>query len=97
MGRADTRVSTMEFFGRALTGVKNFYNGINPATLSGAIDVIVVRQPDGELKCAPFHVRFGKLNVFLTGRERRVGSPSYRGWGEGGKRELIGSAWPLLR
>jgi phosphatidate phosphatase PAH1 len=33
----------MEF----IKGIKKFYDGINPATLSGAIDVIVVRQPDG--------------------------------------------------
>lgn len=40
---------------------------INPATLTGAIDVIVVELPsdDGgvELACSPFHVRFGKLSV----------------------------------
>ncbi|KJH45228.1 lipin, region, partial [Dictyocaulus viviparus] len=29
-----------------------------------AIDVIVVEQPDGELKSTPFHVRFGKYGVF---------------------------------
>lgn len=39
------------------------YNDINVATLSGAIDVIVVRQPDGSLKSTPFHVRFGKLEI----------------------------------
>lgn len=32
--------------------------------LSGAIDVIVVEQPDGEYKSTPFHVRFGKYGVF---------------------------------
>lgn len=35
----------------------------NEATLSGAIDVIVVKQPDGILKSSPFHVRFGKLQL----------------------------------
>lgn len=59
---------------------------INPSTLSGAIDVIVVerRTPststDGtfetyleetELVCTPFHVRFGKLSV-LRPSDRRV-------------------------
>ena len=29
----------------------------------GAIDIIVVRQEDGTLRCTPFHVRFGKLGV----------------------------------
>ncbi|KAM0756367.1 LNS2-domain-containing protein [Meredithblackwellia eburnea MCA 4105] len=46
-----------------------YYGSINPATLTGAIDVIVVERPldDGtgstELACSPFHVRFGKLSV----------------------------------
>ncbi|KAF3855967.1 hypothetical protein F7725_016690, partial [Dissostichus mawsoni] len=41
--------------------VKELYRGLNPATLTGGIDVIVVRQPDGSFQCSPFHVRFGKL------------------------------------
>ncbi|KAL0580719.1 lipin Ned1 [Marasmius crinis-equi] len=40
---------------------------INPATLTGAIDVIVIQRPTDngstELACSPFHVRFGKLQV----------------------------------
>lgn len=41
---------------------------INPATLSGAVDVIVVEHEDVKdgtktLACSPFHVRFGKLSV----------------------------------
>ncbi|KIY46600.1 LNS2-domain-containing protein, partial [Fistulina hepatica ATCC 64428] len=40
---------------------------INPATLTGAIDVIVIQRPtdsgDLELACSPFHVRFGKWQV----------------------------------
>ena len=35
----------------------------HPTPCAGAIDVVVVRQADGSLKCSPFHVRFGKLNV----------------------------------
>jgi phosphatidate phosphatase LPIN len=57
----------MELF-RSLTSL---YNDLNPATLSGAIDVVVVRQPDGTLKCSPFHVRFGKLTL-LRAMERTV-------------------------
>ncbi|RKP06020.1 Lipin/Ned1/Smp2-domain-containing protein, partial [Thamnocephalis sphaerospora] len=53
----------MNFVTRALSSVTEFYKEINPATLSGAIDVIVVEQPDGELSCTPFHVRFGKLRL----------------------------------
>lgn len=41
------------------------------ATLSGAIDVIVVQQEDGELACSPFHVRFGKFST-LRPSEKRV-------------------------
>ncbi|KAJ1547092.1 hypothetical protein HK405_006624, partial [Cladochytrium tenue] len=43
--------------------VADFYGNINPATLSGAIDVVVVEQESGELTCSPFHVRFGKLKL----------------------------------
>eukprot|EP00054_Salpingoeca_dolichothecata_P020459 m.129104 g.129104 ORF g.129104 m.129104 type:complete len:966 (+) comp23622_c0_seq5:40-2937(+) len=62
----------MESLRRAISGVKNFYQGINPATLSGAIDIVVVRMPDGTLKSSPFHVRFGKLSVLRTSEERVV-------------------------
>jgi phosphatidate phosphatase LPIN len=47
---------------------------INPSTLTGAIDVIVVRvaTPDGEveLSCSPFHVRFGKWQVLRPGDKK---------------------------
>ncbi|KAF1966657.1 LNS2-domain-containing protein [Bimuria novae-zelandiae CBS 107.79] len=49
---------------RSLTsGVSKGWNSINPATLSGAIDVIVVELEDGSLACSPFHVRFGKYQI----------------------------------
>ncbi|CAD6187034.1 unnamed protein product [Caenorhabditis auriculariae] len=54
----------MDYAYRVLRNVKYFYNTINPATLSGAIDVVVVEQPNGEYKSTPFHVRFGKYGVF---------------------------------
>ncbi|CAG8531529.1 4268_t:CDS:10 [Paraglomus brasilianum] len=54
-----------------MSSVNQFYREINPSTLSGAIDVIVVEQPDGKLACSPFHVRFGKLCV-LRPQEKRV-------------------------
>ncbi|KAH7907501.1 LNS2-domain-containing protein [Hygrophoropsis aurantiaca] len=48
---------------------------INPSTLTGAIDVIVIRRPgdagDVVLACSPFHVRFGKLQV-LRPAEKKV-------------------------
>ncbi|KAL7747100.1 lipin Ned1 [Sorochytrium milnesiophthora] len=46
-----------------LNTVTDFYKDINPSTLSGAIDIIVVEHADGELVCSPFHVRFGKLQL----------------------------------
>lgn len=61
----------MNYFKGLVSNVKGFYDGINPATLTGAIDVIVVRQEDGTLVGSPFHVRFGKLGV-LRAREKVV-------------------------
>ncbi|XP_003746080.1 phosphatidate phosphatase LPIN3 [Galendromus occidentalis] len=46
-----------------VTSMKQFYNDINPATLTGAIDVIVIEHENGDLVSTPFHVRFGKINV----------------------------------
>lgn len=54
--------------------VKELYRGLNPATLTGGIDVIVVQQPDGSFQCSPFHVRFGKLGV-LRSKEKIVRAP----------------------
>ncbi|KAI8881765.1 LNS2-domain-containing protein [Backusella circina FSU 941] len=64
----------MEYVGKLgslITSVHNFYNEINPATLSGAIDIVVVEHEDGEMACSPFHVRFGKLSVMMP-QEKRV-------------------------
>ena len=61
----------MNYVGKILTTWKHFYNDINAATLTGAIDVIVVEQEDGSLLCSPFHVRFGKLGV-LRSKEKTV-------------------------
>ncbi|CAG8843208.1 17182_t:CDS:2, partial [Gigaspora margarita] len=55
---------------KLVSTVNQFYREINPSTLSGAIDVIVVQQPNGDLACSPFHVRFGKLSV-LRPQEKR--------------------------
>jgi len=66
----------MNWVGKALTTVSSYYKEINPATLSGAIDVIVVESKNQEtgqvqLACSPFHVRFGKLSV-LRPVDRKV-------------------------
>ncbi|XP_014225902.1 phosphatidate phosphatase LPIN3 isoform X1 [Trichogramma pretiosum] len=63
--------SSMNYIGKFISNFRDFYNEINTATLTGAIDVIVVQQPNGEYKCSPFHVRFGKLGV-LRSREKIV-------------------------
>ncbi|XP_064484898.1 phosphatidate phosphatase LPIN3-like isoform X3 [Ornithodoros turicata] len=63
--------SQMNYIGRIITNVRDFCNEINSATLTGAIDVIVVEQPDGSFATSPFHVRFGKIGV-LRSREKIV-------------------------
>lgn len=47
---------------RALTNMQEALR-VNASTLSGAVDIVVVRQPDGTLRSTPFHVRFGKLQL----------------------------------
>ena len=57
----------MNYLRGALNAASQYYKDINPSTLTGAIDVIVVRRVgeggDEELACSPFHVRFGKWQV----------------------------------
>lgn len=65
------RLHTMQYVRNISDSVSTAWNSINPATLSGAIDVIVVEQPDGTLLCSPFHVRFGKFSL-LRPYEKKV-------------------------
>jgi hypothetical protein len=68
----------MEFMsrvGRAIYSVGEFYANINPSTLTGAVDVIVVQDAEGNLACSPFHVRFGKLQL-LRPQDKIVNHPS---------------------
>lgn len=60
----------MNYVERVFDGVHYVFN-LNAATLSGAIDIIVVEQEDGTLKSTPFHVRFGKLQL-LSSTEKTV-------------------------
>jgi phosphatidate phosphatase LPIN len=53
----------MNYLRSAVGGVSKGWNSINPATLSGAIDTIVVEREDGTIACSPFHVRFGKYQI----------------------------------
>jgi phosphatidate phosphatase LPIN len=64
----------MNYLGKVLNNCKYIYNEINAATLTGAIDVVVVEQPDGSYTCSPFHVRFGKIGV-LRSKEKIVSLP----------------------
>ena len=59
----------MTSFTRIFSSIKSAYNTINPSTLTGAIDIIVVKQEDGTLRCTPFHVRFGKLSVMQASQK----------------------------
>ncbi|KAF3858075.1 hypothetical protein F7725_011276 [Dissostichus mawsoni] len=68
---ADTMNYVGQLAGQVLVTVKELYKGINQATLSGCIDVVVVRQRDGTYQCSPFHVRFGKLGV-LRSKEKVI-------------------------
>lgn len=61
----------MNYIGKFISNFKEFYNEINSATLTGAIDVIVIEQPDGSFCSSPFHVRFGKMGV-LRSKEKIV-------------------------
>lgn len=61
----------MNFIRGLFGGAYSFYSEINGATLTGAIDVIVIEQPDETFSCSPFHVRFGKMGV-LRSREKIV-------------------------
>lgn len=61
----------MNYLGKFIDNFRHVYKEINAATLTGAIDVVVVEQPDGTYTCSPFHVRFGKIGV-LRSREKIV-------------------------
>jgi LNS2 (Lipin/Ned1/Smp2)/lipin, N-terminal conserved region/Lipin/Ned1/Smp2 multi-domain protein middle domain len=54
------------YVGRVLTALSSALE-FNSATLSGAIDVIVVEDERGRRHSSPFHVRFGKLQLLKAG------------------------------
>ena len=68
---------------RLVSSCKDLYYDVNAAYLTGAVDIIVVKQQDGSLKSTPFHVRFGKLGVLRTGDQKEV-CKIVRGGGGGG-------------
>jgi phosphatidate phosphatase LPIN len=61
----------MQYVEKIFDGVQ-WALSINAATFSGAIDVIVIEQPDGSLRTSPFHVRWDDHSVLLhSSREAR--------------------------
>lgn len=51
-------------------GVRSVSGTLNP--FGGAVDIIVVKQPDGSLKSSPWYVRFGKFQEVLKAKEKVV-------------------------
>ena len=43
--------------------MKKFFSKVNPSTLSGALDIVVVEHEDGTLRSSPWHLVFGKLGL----------------------------------
>ncbi|QSL64583.1 hypothetical protein MERGE_001884 [Pneumocystis wakefieldiae] len=65
-------VNKMQYVGRAFGTMSRTWSSINPATLSGAIDVIVIEQANGDLACSPFHVTF-KVNNEIVHYSMKLG------------------------
>lgn len=53
------------YIGQILTAVSAALE-FNSATLSGAIDIIVIEDDKGKRHCSPFYVRFGKLQLLKS-------------------------------
>ncbi|KAI5149731.1 phosphatidate phosphatase LPIN [Enteropsectra breve] len=49
---------------KIFSGVSGLYTNINPITLSGVNDVIVVKGNDGVFRCSPFQLRFSKIKFY---------------------------------
>lgn len=58
----------MNSIGKMFSGISSIFE-FNKATLSGALDVIVVENEYGEMIGNPFRVRFGKLKVLKSHSE----------------------------
>ncbi|KAL3371958.1 hypothetical protein AABB24_008477 [Solanum stoloniferum] len=55
------------YIGRGVSSVSGTFH-----PFGGAVDIIVVEQPDGSLKSSPWYVRFGKFQGVLKARENVV-------------------------
>ena len=60
----------MQAISNIVSGISDAFD-YNSATLSGALDVIVIENEDGSMVCSPFHVRFGKFKLPKS-KEKRV-------------------------
>lgn len=54
----------MGIVNKIFTSVSGLYSTLNPITLGGVNDIIVVKHPDGSLRCSPFQLRFTKLQFY---------------------------------
>lgn len=54
------------YVGRVISALSSALD-FNSATLSGAIDIIVIEDERGTRKSSPFHVRFGKFQLLKAG------------------------------
>ncbi|KAF9668580.1 hypothetical protein SADUNF_Sadunf14G0018500 [Salix dunnii] len=64
-------MNAVERLGRYITrGVYTVSGPFHP--FGGAVDIIVVEQPDGSFKSSPWYVRFGKFQGVLKAREKIV-------------------------
>ncbi|CAN4092726.1 unnamed protein product [Withania somnifera] len=64
-------MSTMGRIGSYIgRGVRSVSGNLNP--FGGAVDIIVVKQPDGSLKSSPWYVRFGMIQGVPKARENVV-------------------------
>ncbi|KAA0149833.1 hypothetical protein FNF29_05658 [Cafeteria roenbergensis] len=44
-------------------------SSVNPATLTGALDIVAVQHDDGHIECTPFHIRFGRNDAYHANGE----------------------------
>ncbi|VEL27264.1 unnamed protein product [Protopolystoma xenopodis] len=68
----------MNCIGRLVSGARRYCRDLNGTNLSGANDVIVVEQENGDYLSTPFHTCFGKMGL-IRPKENLVSpiSPSY--------------------
>lgn len=61
----------MGVISKIFTNVSEIYNIVNPLTLSGVNDIIVIKRKDGTYHCSPFQLRFSRLQ-FINSKSQIV-------------------------